>query len=562
ELLRRHALGAAPLPAGSLYGAVHNRRDASLAGLLRGAGGEDLLLVEPKKGYVIYGVVRGERIGTALTGGDPAASVAQEAFRSQGGALFSGFADNNGVAGDGWLAAPVRAGDTTVGALLLRVSPRRALEALEETAPLDPSVWIGLFSAEGRLLARQGPESTELAEGVTAHFTQMSGEAGILPLEGAFGRWRGVARGIDLAGWPTVGVAAAPVAEGKGTTILLLLTGALAVGVGGLLGFFLFHAVFRPLSAHVNQISHLSQTGLSPVEGGFPPSGLAALDDLVGDLGRGLAAHRAETEKERSSLQAYIDQLESMARVAALAGDGDGADERKSRRRVGEERSFAEAVWPRIKASLEEAVDALRTLEGASASRAVTVMEEATEQLSRGFVGMAGPPTVSSGAFTGVDLARLAYDRARRLSERAEKKGIEIVFQQSEQEPVVRGDKEGLTRMVDALLENALAYTPPEGAVTVRVEKEGEIVRLTVADTGLGIAVGEEKKIFERFRRGTAAAVTGIPGLGLGLSDAHAIALAHGARMVAASGQESGAVFTVEFPDGRGPRQPTLAVGL
>ncbi len=557
-LLRRHYTKNVPLGSRTLYLAVHDKLSPLMAGMKQGAGVADLLLVEPKRGAVIYAVGKGKRFGEILAEDDPATTVAHEVLRGQSGALFSGFAEETGRIGDGWLAAPIRVGETTVGALLARIPPQTILAPLSEIADIDPTLWLGLYSAEGRLLAQRGAPHPRLTTSATAAFAHMSGEAGSYPLTGDFGRWQGVARGVDLAAWPGVGVVAAPMADGKRTATLLLTTGLLAVVSSGALAYLLFRSIARPLTAHVNQISHLSQTGSEPEEGGFAPSGLSALDDLVGDLARSLGAHRAETEKERSALQAYIDQLESSARVAALAGDGDGSQERKSRRKVTQERSFAEATWPRIKTSLDEAIGALKTLEGDTASHAATVMEQATRELTRGFAGMAGPPEISSGTFTGIDLAALAMERAKRLSPRAEKKDIEITFQRSDEQTVVRGDKEGLTKMIDALLDNALAYTHPGGAVTVRVEKENDIVRLTVADTGLGLAQGEEKKIFERFRQGTAAAAIGQPGLGLGLSDAHAIALAHGARLVGVNGVERGALFTVEFPDGLGPRQPTL----
>ena len=91
------------------------------------------------------------------------------------------------------------------------------------------------------------------------------------------------------------------------------------------------------------------------------------------------------------------------------------------------------------------------------------------------------------------------------------------------------GDEDALRRMVRNLVENAIAYTPPGGRVSVSVSASGGKCRLCVADTGVGIAPEDLPHVFDRFFRGDKSrANTG--GSGLGLSIAQSIVQAHGGQ--------------------------------
>ncbi|WP_372594589.1 sensor histidine kinase [Actinotalea sp.] len=128
---------------------------------------------------------------------------------------------------------------------------------------------------------------------------------------------------------------------------------------------------------------------------------------------------------------------------------------------------------------------------------------------------------------------------------------------------VVLADPDRLGQVVTNLLDNARRHTPPEGAVQVVVERQGEAVEVAVADTGEGIAAADLPRVFERFFRVDAARDRAHGGSGIGLAIALAIARAHGGTLTAASdGPGSGARFTLRLaaaptsldrtPDGRG----------
>jgi signal transduction histidine kinase len=101
---------------------------------------------------------------------------------------------------------------------------------------------------------------------------------------------------------------------------------------------------------------------------------------------------------------------------------------------------------------------------------------------------------------------------------------------------------EGLVRRVlDALLENALRHTPPGGTVTLSAAREGEVLRIAVADTGPGVPPELRAWLFEPF-------VTGRPeGTGLGLAIARELADAMGGRLFLAE-TGPGATFVLELP--------------
>ena len=104
-----------------------------------------------------------------------------------------------------------------------------------------------------------------------------------------------------------------------------------------------------------------------------------------------------------------------------------------------------------------------------------------------------------------------------------------------------------VSQVLNNLLSNALKYSPGGGVVQVRLERaEGE-ARVSVQDGGVGIPPEEHASIFEPFRRARASREH-IPGVGLGLSVARRIALAHGGRISLASAPGEGSTFTLHLP--------------
>src|ERR1700739_1402334 len=94
------------------------------------------------------------------------------------------------------------------------------------------------------------------------------------------------------------------------------------------------------------------------------------------------------------------------------------------------------------------------------------------------------------------------------------------------------------------LLSNALKYSPSHSPLTISVQQIGDEIITSVSDFGVGIEPGEDKRIFERYYRGSARA----PGTGLGLAIAKTIVEAHGGRIGVESQPGGGSVFHFSLP--------------
>ncbi|MDT7539584.1 MAG: two-component system, OmpR family, sensor kinase [Actinomycetota bacterium] len=130
-----------------------------------------------------------------------------------------------------------------------------------------------------------------------------------------------------------------------------------------------------------------------------------------------------------------------------------------------------------------------------------------------------------------VELAELvtgAVDSARAHAEQA---GVTLAAHVSPapERTQVRGASAALRRAVLSLVDNAIDHTPTHGAVTVRVERRGGDVVITVSDSGPGIEPAAAKQILQRFHSGGQRAGRAHYGLGLALS--HDVANRHGGRL-------------------------------
>ena len=145
-----------------------------------------------------------------------------------------------------------------------------------------------------------------------------------------------------------------------------------------------------------------------------------------------------------------------------------------------------------------------------------------------------------------VDLAAIAAQVVDRLTPHAEKRCVELKTNLTPQ--TILGVPQILDEMVYNLVENAIKYNKERGEVFVTVEKEGNKVRLTVRDTGIGIPDADRQRVFERFYRVDKSHSKEIGGTGLGLSIVKHGAVFHGASVSLDSTQGQGTVISVLFP--------------
>ncbi len=99
------------------------------------------------------------------------------------------------------------------------------------------------------------------------------------------------------------------------------------------------------------------------------------------------------------------------------------------------------------------------------------------------------------------------------------------------------------------LMSNAVKFTPDEGEVTVRAERDGDALRVVVSDTGIGIPEQDRKKIFQEFYQVDGSYSRKYQGTGLGLALVHRMIQLHGGSVEVESETGRGSTFTCTFPD-------------
>jgi signal transduction histidine kinase len=120
----------------------------------------------------------------------------------------------------------------------------------------------------------------------------------------------------------------------------------------------------------------------------------------------------------------------------------------------------------------------------------------------------------------------------------------------------VLGNPDQLYRLVANLIVNAIQYTPAGGKVTVILQRsdmpsgtlrDREAI-IQVQDTGIGIPIADQKRIFDRFYRVNSDRSRHTGGSGLGLAIAQAIVQAHGGSIQVKSELSKGSTFTLKLP--------------
>lgn len=114
--------------------------------------------------------------------------------------------------------------------------------------------------------------------------------------------------------------------------------------------------------------------------------------------------------------------------------------------------------------------------------------------------------------------------------------------------PPVFADREKLDLILHNLLSNAVRFTPEKGRITVAARTQGSNAVISVRDTGIGIAEGDQERIFERFYQVADSLRREHGGLGLGLSIAKGMVELHGGRIWVESRLGKGSTFYFTLP--------------
>jgi signal transduction histidine kinase len=161
--------------------------------------------------------------------------------------------------------------------------------------------------------------------------------------------------------------------------------------------------------------------------------------------------------------------------------------------------------------------------------------------------------------FRNTDIAELVRNTLESYRYQIEQQGFAFEESIDSNLPAVPVDREAIARALVNLVNNALKYSTDEKFLGVKLYRENSVVKLEVADHGIGIARRDQSKIFEKFYRAGDPLVHNTKGSGLGLSLVRHITHAHGGEIAVESTPGKGSKFTLSLPLASAAQQPASA---
>jgi signal transduction histidine kinase len=147
------------------------------------------------------------------------------------------------------------------------------------------------------------------------------------------------------------------------------------------------------------------------------------------------------------------------------------------------------------------------------------------------------------------DSTALIQTVSKRLRHQFDEKQVALTLNLPHDPILVLADEDRILQVLTNLMGNALQYTPPNGTVTVSIERDKNEVRISVRDTGFGIPAEHLNHIFDRFYRVDKSRSRAHGGSGIGLTIAKHLVEAHGGRIWAESaGENKGSAFIFTLP--------------
>ena len=150
--------------------------------------------------------------------------------------------------------------------------------------------------------------------------------------------------------------------------------------------------------------------------------------------------------------------------------------------------------------------------------------------------------------FENVSLHSVIERASEAIEIQVHQKDGKITLNLKAEAPVILGDNEHLTNLVNNLLDNALKYSPDSPEITVETKNNDRGIILSVEDKGIGMSKSVQNKIFERFYRQSSGNIHDVKGFGLGLNYVRAIIDAHKGNVTVTSEPGKGSRFDIFLP--------------
>lgn len=188
----------------------------------------------------------------------------------------------------------------------------------------------------------------------------------------------------------------------------------------------------------------------------------------------------------------------------------------------------------------------------AQLAEALTSIKQSAEEQHQLIETLVDTYRVIAGKFTlnrqESDLAKIIDASVDRIQSAVAEKNLSVFKSIDPTVSPIQADPLRIAQMVDALLDNAVKFTPSGGAIRVSLQRTDEVLQMTFTDTGVGMSGEVLPHIFDRFSN-LVDEPAKIHGLGLGLAVARQIAHHHRGRITATSdGPGQGSQFTVMLP--------------
>lgn len=143
-----------------------------------------------------------------------------------------------------------------------------------------------------------------------------------------------------------------------------------------------------------------------------------------------------------------------------------------------------------------------------------------------------------------IDIFSLVLEITEKATTEAKRKGLDITCELDGSQPLVRADRDMISRVVTNLIDNAFKHTGPGGSIRVRGSSQDENVTIEIIDSGRGILEDHLPFIFDAFYKVSPNS----EGSGLGLAIAQKIIKAHGGQIWVESAPGRGSTFSFTLP--------------
>ncbi|MFN2456173.1 MAG: sensor histidine kinase [Pyrinomonadaceae bacterium] len=149
---------------------------------------------------------------------------------------------------------------------------------------------------------------------------------------------------------------------------------------------------------------------------------------------------------------------------------------------------------------------------------------------------------------TSIDLRKLVHELHETMEPLAREQGVTLKEELPPDLPPIQADRTKLRRIFVNLLSNAIKFTRRGGAATVTAEHLNDRLRISISDTGIGIAPEDVARLFDKYEQARSRATRGEKGTGLGLYITRQLTELHGGEISVESTPGTGSTFTFTLP--------------